>query len=77
MVLRDVALVAALGLLVGIATAIGASRLLTSVLYGVGALDAVTFLSVPVVIGAVSLAAGAVPAWRATRVDPLISMRAE
>ena len=62
---------------VGIVAAIGASRLITRVLYGVGSLDVVTFTSVPVVIGVVALAAGAIPAWRATRVDPLIAMRSE
>jgi ABC-type antimicrobial peptide transport system permease subunit len=76
-VLRDVAAVAALGLLVGIAAAVGASRLITSVLYGVGALDVVTFVSVPMVIGVVAFMAGAIPAWRATRIDPLIAMRSE
>src|SRR6185312_6724375 len=77
LVLRDVGAVAGLGLVVGVASAIGASRLLANVLYGVSTLDVATFAAVPVLIGAVALIAGAVPAWRATRVDPLIAMRSE
>jgi len=76
-VLRDVGAVAAMGLAVGIAAALAASRLMSTVLYGIGALDVATFASVPVVIGLVALVAGAVPAWRATRVDPVIAMRSE
>jgi putative ABC transport system permease protein len=44
-------------------------------LYGVGVYDAVTFMAVPIVIAAVALLAGAVPAVRAARVDPLVAMR--
>ena len=76
-VLRDVGVVAGMGLAVGITAALAVSRLLSTVLYGVGALDAATFASVPAVIGVVALIAGAVPAWRAARVDPLIAMRSE
>jgi ABC-type lipoprotein release transport system permease subunit len=46
-------------------------------LYGVGAYDLVTFIVVPVVILAVALVAGAVPAMRAARVDPLLAMRTD
>ncbi len=77
LVLRDVAGVAGIGVLFGVAAAIATSRLMTSVLYGIGVFDPMTFLSVPVLIGLVALIAGAVPAWRAARVDPLIAMRAE
>ena len=53
------------------------TRTLDSLLYGVAALDPVTFALVPAIIGIVGLVAGAVPAVRAARVDPLESMRAD
>jgi predicted permease len=75
MVLRDVAVVAAIGIAAGVAAALAFSRVMTSVLYGVGVYDGVTFVAVPVLIAAVALLAGAVPAVRAARVDPLVAMR--
>jgi predicted permease len=75
MVLRDVATVAAIGVGAGVAAALAFSRVMTSVLYGVGVYDAITFVSVPVVIATVALVAGAVPAIRAARVDPVVAMR--
>ncbi len=75
MVLRDVVTVAAIGIGGGVAAALAFAQVMTSVLYGVGAYDAVTFVAVPVMIAAVALVAGAVPAIRAARVDPLVAMR--
>jgi len=77
MVLRDVAMVAALGVGLGIAVTLLSARVLTSMLYGVTAYDVLTYLAVPVVIGAVALLAGAIPAVRAARTDPLVAMRSE
>ena len=53
-----------------VALAIVASRLLASLVFGIGTRDPVTFLLVPVVLGLVALAASVVPARRATRVEP-------
>jgi len=75
MVLRDVVTVAAIGIAAGVAAALAFARVMTSVLYGVGAYDVVTFVAVPVMIATVALVAGAVPAIRAARVDPLVAMR--
>jgi len=75
MVLRDVAMVAAIGIVAGVVVALAFARVMTSVLYGVGAYDAATFVAVPAVIAVVALMAGAVPAVRAARVDPLVAMR--
>jgi putative ABC transport system permease protein len=47
-----------------------ASRLLASLVFGIGTTDPVTFLLVPLVLAAVALAASVVPARRATRVEP-------
>jgi predicted permease len=59
-----------LGIVVGAALALAASRLLATLLYGIGTTDPVTFALVPVVLGAVALVASVVPARRATRVEP-------
>jgi putative ABC transport system permease protein len=55
------------GLLVGVAMAVGATRLMSTMLFGLGATDAVTFGQVAVVVAAVSLLACAVPTVRAGR----------
>jgi ABC-type antimicrobial peptide transport system permease subunit len=77
MILGGAARVMAIGIAVGLLAAALLTRTLDSVLYGVAALDPLTFLTVPVLIGIVGLVAGAVPALRAARVDPLESMRAD
>jgi putative ABC transport system permease protein len=67
----------AVGAAVGLVGALAATRLMASLLYGVQPLDLVTFLSVPLVLGAVGLFASLIPAWRAARVDPLVALRTE
>ena len=75
MVLGRSARLVLLGLGLGIVAALVLTRWLQSLLYGVGALDPVTFGAVPLVLALVALLAAWVPAARATRVDPLIAMR--
>jgi predicted permease len=65
------------GVVVGLAAALAASRLLTSLLYEVSAVDPVTYVAVAGILGIVCLAAAYVPALRATRVDPLTSIRGD
>ncbi len=65
------------GLLVGLVVAAGLSQLLSRLLYGVPALDPLTFLGVPVVLGVVALAASWIPARRVTRISPVGALRAE
>jgi ABC-type lipoprotein release transport system permease subunit len=57
--------------------ALALTRTLSSLLYGVSATDVTTFATVPLVLGAIALAATYLPASRATRVDPLTAIRAE
>jgi predicted lysophospholipase L1 biosynthesis ABC-type transport system permease subunit len=68
---------ALIGVAVGIAAALGLTRLMASLLYGVSALDPLTFASVAVMLLVVALAACYIPAWRAMRVDPIVVMREE
>ena len=65
------------GLLVGLVMAAGLSQLLSRLLYGVPALDPLTFVGVPVVLGVVALAASWIPARRVTRISPVGALRSE
>jgi len=65
------------GLIAGIAGALALGRLLSSLLYGVKPSDAATFASVSVVLVSVALLASAIPAYRATRVEPVSTLREE
>jgi putative ABC transport system permease protein len=66
-----------LGAVVGTLGALGLSQLLSSLLYGVGAKDPLTFSAVPVLLMAVAFIACAVPALAATRVEPIQALRYE
>jgi ABC-type antimicrobial peptide transport system permease subunit len=67
----------AMGLVAGLAASLAAGRLLAGLLYGVTAADATTIVSVMLTLGAAAAAASVIPAWRATRVDPLTALRYE
>lgn len=67
----------AIGLVVGLAGGFGVSRLLQSLLVRVPATDPVTFSSVAALLIAATVVACLVPAWRATKLDPVIALRAE
>ena len=76
-VLGDGVRIAAGGLVVGVLAALPLTRLLSNLLYGVGPADRLTFVTLPLVLLAVAVAASWIPARRALRVDPVVALRAE
>ncbi len=77
LVVRQGAVLAATGLALGLVGALAVSRVLSSLLYGVGTRDPLTFAGAALVLGAVALIATYLAARRATRVDPMVALRAE
>jgi len=66
-----------LGLVIGLGMSVGATRFLQSLLLGVSSTDALTFVGVALLLGAVVLVACFIPARRAMRVDPVQALRYE
>jgi predicted permease len=77
MVVRETLLVSIAGCAAGIAAAFGLSRFLQSLLFGVTAHDPVAYAIFPAVLLAVAVLAATVPAWRASRLDPTLTLRQE
>jgi putative ABC transport system permease protein len=77
MILSHSAKLTLLGVGLGLAGSFALVQFLTSLLFGVGAYDAVTFIGVSLLLAVVAMAAAYVPARRAVRVDPLVALRYE
>jgi putative ABC transport system permease protein len=77
MVMRQGLKLALIGLVFGVPLALGAGRLLATVLYQVTPTDPMTFIAVPIVFALVAALACGIPARKAMRVDPLVALRHE
>jgi predicted permease len=77
MVLRETLILLAVGLVIGIPAALGATKFVASQLFAVSARDPFSLVLGIVILGAVRVTAGFIPARRASRVDPIIALRYE
>lgn len=77
LVLRDGLMLTSIGLIIGIAAALGVTRVMSGLLFGVTATDAASYLIIALLLIAVAFIASYVPARRAMRVDPLLALRRE
>jgi predicted permease len=77
MVLRQAVELTGAGIVAGLLGAAALTRVMASLLFGVSATDLMTFATVPFILIATAMLASYVPAWRATRVDPVVALRDE
>ena len=77
LVVRQGMELAVIGIVAGLIGAAVLTRVMASLLFGVSTTDASTFVAVPALLAAVAFAATVIPAWRATRVDPMVALREE
>jgi len=77
LVLRQGARLALTGVAIGLVVAFAVTRALKTMLFDLSATDPVTFVTISLLLVAVALLASYLPARRATRVDPMVALRAE
>jgi putative ABC transport system permease protein len=77
LVLRDGMLLTVFGIVIGLGAAAATSRTLSTLIFGISRLDPATYFGVIALLALVASIACATPAWRASRVDPSITLRAE
>jgi ABC-type antimicrobial peptide transport system permease subunit len=77
MVLRQGLRTIGIALAIGLAASLGATRLLETQLFGVAAVDPLTFAVAPAILAMIAAVACYLPARRASRVDPLVALRSE
>jgi ABC-type antimicrobial peptide transport system permease subunit len=77
MIVRESLVPVAIGMLIGLGAAFGAAKFVAGMLYGVAPRDPATTFSAALAMVAVSFAAAAIPARRASRVEPVEALRYE
>ena len=77
LIVRQGMVLTGFGVVLGLIASFGLTRLMSNLLYGVSATDAITFLGVSALLSAVALLACWMPARRASVVDPMVALRAE
>jgi ABC-type antimicrobial peptide transport system permease subunit len=76
-VMYDTLLLTAIGLAVGVPAILAVSRALPGLLFGITPTDPLTIIGVSLILVLVAIVAALIPAWRASRVDPLVALRSE
>src|SRR5207247_2879198 len=74
-IVGQAAIVTAVGIVVGLAGAAALARFMATLVFGIGARDPLTFAIVPMLLALVAAITALVPARRATRIDPMTSLR--
>src|SRR5262249_53541563 len=77
LVIRQALILASLGVAAGLIGAFALTRVMSSMLFGIGARDLFTFVVTPLLLGTIALMASYIPARRAAKVDPMIALRHE
>ena len=77
LVMREILLLIAIGVAIGVPVTLAGSRLVTNMLFGVPATDSISLIASVAVLLAVGLLAGYLPARRASKVDPMVALRYE
>jgi len=75
MVVRQALALTAAGIAIGLGSAFALTRVMSTLLYGINATDAFTFITTPLLLGTIAIIASYVPARRASKLDPMIALR--